>query len=173
MNVKYYVIALRAEHPLAQNNRFHSLGVELHKNALLQTGPQLMRMEKKEIQYAEMFAYSPYAPRYQRVRKEIEKEIEAKIAEGKKHGNGGIVIGGGTFHLRPEEQHIEPAIVEEYGEYAQVYLLNELALQMYSEGNVKLEVLKTITLEEVPEIWGRCFRGPYLPKHERESTPSV
>jgi hypothetical protein len=55
-------------------------------------------------------------------------------------------------------------VPEEYQEYEKVFFLNDVALQMYSEGGITLEILKKISGAEMPKGCTRTLRGPYLPK---------
>lgn len=52
----------------------------------------------------------------------------------------------------------------EYEQFKQVYFLNEVALRMYQQAGEDLDVLKTISADEVPEILGPALRGPYVAK---------
>jgi hypothetical protein len=52
----------------------------------------------------------------------------------------------------------------EYEQYAKVYFLNEVAHRMYQHAGEDLDVLKTISADEVPKLPGPALRGPYLAK---------
>jgi len=67
-------------------------------------------------------------------------------------------------HLLQEQgrEHI-PDLSGEYKEYRRVCFLNELALGMYRDGGVALEVLKKISPVEMPPGCSRSLRGPYVP----------
>lgn len=52
----------------------------------------------------------------------------------------------------------------EYEQFKKVYFLNAVALRMYQEAGEDLDVLKTISADEVPKIPGPALRGPYVAK---------
>lgn len=159
--MNYSVVAFPAGHPLATSSHFLRLGADLLRNSFFQAGPLLAQMERAQIQKVEVLVLSEYSSKF---RKEIEAEIEAKIAEAKKRGSsGGVMLGGGIFPKLPAGRPEKIPIPEEYQGYDKVYFLNELAVQMYRDGKVEFEVLKTIAAEELPENCSRCLRGPYIP----------
>jgi hypothetical protein len=53
---------------------------------------------------------------------------------------------------------------EEYKGYEKVCFLNDVALRMYEEAGVALNVLKKVTDAEMPAGCSRNLRGPYIPK---------
>jgi len=55
-------------------------------------------------------------------------------------------------------------IPEEYKDYERVCFLNDVALRMYEEGGVVLNVLKKVTDADMPAGCSRNLRGPYIPK---------
>ena len=61
-------------------------------------------------------------------------------------------------------QALEPP--EEYQEYEKIYFLNEVALRMYQDGGIGVEVLKKISAAEMPQQCGRTLSGPYIAKEE-------
>ena len=50
----------------------------------------------------------------------------------------------------------------EYEQFKKVYFLNEVAHRMYQQAGEDLEVLKTISADELPKLPGPALRGPYL-----------
>ena len=53
----------------------------------------------------------------------------------------------------------------EYDSFNKVYFLNDLALQMYREADVEIEVVKTVPAEEMAKLLdGPSFQGYYVPK---------
>jgi len=56
-------------------------------------------------------------------------------------------------------------VPKEYQGYEAVFFLNDVALKMYREGGIQIDVLKKISSDEMP---GGCVRrtlgGPYFPK---------
>jgi len=64
--------------------------------------------------------------------------------------------------VRGIEQNV--GVPEEYNEYEKVYFLNEVALRMYRDGGIALDVLKKVSGAEMPKRCNRTLRGPYVPR---------
>jgi len=60
------------------------------------------------------------------------------------------------------EQNVD--MPEEYKEYEKVFFLNEVALRMYREGGIALDVLKKVSGSDMPKRCNRTLRGPYIPQ---------
>jgi len=60
------------------------------------------------------------------------------------------------------EQNVD--MPEEYKEYEKVFFLNEVALRMYREGGIALDVLKKVSGPDMPKRCSRTLRGPYIPQ---------
>lgn len=58
----------------------------------------------------------------------------------------------------------EFTVPAEYEQFKKVYFLNEVALRMYQQAGEDLDVLKTISADELPKIPGPALRGPYVAK---------
>lgn len=66
------------------------------------------------------------------------------------------------FQQRGLGQRIEHP--EEYEKYKKVCFLNEVALNMYEDAGIRLQVLKRINSADMPRGCNRNLRGPYIPK---------
>jgi hypothetical protein len=52
----------------------------------------------------------------------------------------------------------------EYDQYEKVFFLNDIALSVYRDAGAELEILKTISADEVPGMAFSSLRGPYRAK---------
>jgi hypothetical protein len=67
-----------------------------------------------------------------------------------------------------EERGLERAfdLPGEYEGYQRVCFLNEVALRMYRDSGIALDVLRKVSSAEMPTNCSRSLRGPYFPKEE-------
>ena len=143
----YHVVALTHENPLAQNNQFHNEGVRLIKKSVQRIPRSLSKEQAQDLEYAIVYTLLMLPPH---LRQQFQNmNVEAQNTEQAQQQERIKVM------LNPPT---------EYEPYDQVHFLNEVALRMYREGGINLEILKTISEDELPDGCNRSLRGPHIPK---------
>jgi len=141
----YYVVAFTHENPLAHNNYFHHEGVRLIK-ASIQRLRGLTREQLQTLEQAVVYTLLMLPPhlRHQFQNAEIRVGNTDRVQQ----------------QARLDRMRNPPAA---YTQYDQVHFLNEVAMRMYKEGGIDLEILKTVSEDDLPEGCNRSLRGPYVP----------
>jgi len=146
MNV-YYVVAFSHDNPLAKDNRFHYEGVQLLKQSIQRIPRGMTKEDATHLGYAVVYSLPLLPP-----------DVRQRVQEGNDESSS-------VMHLL-QEQLIEAMInpPPEYEPYEKVYFLNEVALRMYQEGGIAIDILRTISEGELPKQCSRSLRGPYIPR---------
>ena len=142
----YYVVAFTHENPLARDNNFHSEGVRLIKDSVQRIGG-LNREQLQGLEYAIVYTLPMLPPH-------LRQQFQ----------NANIKAGAGDQGQQQEKLNLILNPPAEYEGYDQVHFLNEVALRMYREAGIDLEVLKTISEDDLPEGCNRSLRGPSIRK---------
>ena len=141
----YYVVAFTHENPLAHNNYFHNQGVQLIK-ASVQKLRGLSRERLQNLEQAVVYTLLMLPPHL----RQQYRDMGISAADAAR-----------TQQQATLEMMLNPPT--EYEQYDQVHFLNEIAVRMYKEGGIDLEILRTISEDELPAGCNRSLSGPYVP----------
>lgn len=134
----YYVVPFLPDDPRADTENLLAVGQKIIKESVENMRQQLLADEAGK---SSLLQNLEYAEVY--VWTPIPPELKQRLKEA---------IG---------EEFTVPA---EYEQFKKVYFLNEVAHRMYQQAGEDLNVLKTISADEVPRLPGPALRGPYVPK---------
>ena len=141
----YYVVAFTHENPLAHNNYFHNEGVRLIK-ACVQKLRGLSREQLQNLEQAVIYTLLMLPPHL----RQQYRDMGISAADSDR-----------VQQQAKLDMMLNPPTA--YEQYDQVYFLNEVAVRMYKEGGSDLEILQTISEDELPAGCNRSLRGPYVP----------
>jgi hypothetical protein len=171
----YYVVALTHDNPLAQNNKFHDEGVRLLKESIKRIPKGISNEEAERLKYAVVYTLILISPEVREKFRDIDdNEISVdpwQLSVGssepaadfdRRDSDCTRSRFDGTFAKEMIEYMRYPP--SEYEKYQGVYFLNDVALNMYREGGIELDIMKTIPKSELPKGCNRSLEGPYIPR---------
>jgi len=141
----YYVVGFTHENPLAHTNYFHNEGVRLIKDSV-QRLRGLSREQLQSLEQAVVYTLLMLPPH---LRQQFQGATIREAEPDRVQQQAKL-----DMMLNP---------LAEYEQYDQVHFLNEVAVRMYKEGGIDLEILGTVSEDDLPEGCNRSLRGPYVP----------
>jgi|GEM_PF-2000298 len=134
----YYVVPCPLTDPPGSTRDLFAIGQELIEESVENIRQQLLADQSSKDALLQNLEYAEVY---------IWKPIPAELAQRIREATG--------------REFEAPAGCEQF---EKVFFLNEVALGMYREAGEGVEVLKTISADEVSKILGPALRGPFMPK---------